>query len=195
MSRSPPRDARCAPSTWTRPGSGPPAAPRPTRPWLARPRRPIGSVGGSPARATRARKPSAPDRFGGTLPPLLALRFASYDAPGAVAQLVAHLVRNERVRGSSPLSSTRLAGPRRGPRRPPGALRILQRWDSSFRSTAVPLRRHVTAKRRRAPAWPWGGDGGPGEGRDRLRARPRPDRRRGAVPRRAWMGVRHNASQ
>lgn len=27
-------------------------------------------------------------------------------APGAVAQLVAHLVRNEGVRGSNPLSST-----------------------------------------------------------------------------------------
>ena len=45
---------------------------------------------------------------------MLALRFASYGlhrrsttASGAVAQLVAHLVRNERVRGSSPLSSTR----------------------------------------------------------------------------------------
>src|SRR3954451_2411503 len=106
MSRSPPRDARCAPSTWTRPGSGPPVGPRPTRPWLARPRRPIASAEGSPARAAPARKPSAPDRFGRTLRPLLALRFASYDAPGAVAQLVAHLVRNERVRGSSPLSST-----------------------------------------------------------------------------------------
>ena len=37
---------------------------------------------------------------------LLPFPLASPDAPGAVAQLVAHLVRNEGVRGSSPLSST-----------------------------------------------------------------------------------------
>src|SRR5207342_2774764 len=49
-------------------------------------------------------------RFPGGSDRLIPFLLASPDAPGAVAQLVAHLVRNEGVRGSSPLSSTKPAG-------------------------------------------------------------------------------------
>ena len=57
---------------------------------------------------------SARPRFLSAAVRLLPFLLASPDAPGAVAQLVAHLVRNEGVRGSSPLSSTH---------RPPGPTR------------------------------------------------------------------------
>ena len=105
--RSPPPAAASAPSTLTPPASGPPAGPRSTAPSPARPSRPTRPPAPPRPRPRRtAAAPPAPDhrgpiRLGSPRVPVLA-----FPSLGAVAQLVARLVRNEKVRGSNPLSST-----------------------------------------------------------------------------------------
>ena len=105
---APPSGVRSPPSTSTPPASGRAATTTATPPSHARPSSP-------PRRRARPARPAAPAAPDPARPDARAIGWASnrscilasrLRAHGAVAQLVARLVRNEKVRGSNPLSST-----------------------------------------------------------------------------------------